>query len=149
MRRTGTVLALAFLLAGCSASHAKTAARPKTFTVTGTLTVSDAYTGTTRAADYGSACTAADGYSDIKEGVDVVVSDSAGTTVALGSLTKGMITDPAAYVSASGPCDFVFTVDSVPAGKRFYRVAVGHRGVQTFSEAALRKHVALTLGSVS
>lgn len=85
-------------------------------------------------------CEGTGGYSDITSGATVVVADAAGKTLALGDLLVSKLAD-------SSTCIFGFTVDGVPAGKKFYGIEVSHRGFVQFSEAQLKGAPALSLGS--
>lgn len=112
----------------------KAVAGPKSFRVTGTLTLqdSDGYTGT-------STCAGKRGYDDIGQGAQVTVSDAAGATVAIGRLGPGE--------KQSFGCVFNFSVPDVPAGKSFYGIEVSHRGVLKYTEAEISTaNLALTLG---
>lgn len=84
-------------------------------------------------------CFGANGYADISAGAQVTVSDSSGKTVALGELSGGRV--------RSGACVFDVTVEDVPAGNRFYKVEVTHRGNVQYSEDEMRNgQVSLVLG---
>jgi hypothetical protein len=130
--RLACALAALFLLAGCSSAKA---ALP--IAVSGTVTLVDANS----AAEWAVAgrCTGTGGFSDLKTGAEVVISDDSGKTLAISSLTAPVTGDVA------GRCIFGFSAD-VPAGKHFYGVTVTHRGAVKFSEAALPT-AALTIGS--
>lgn len=122
---------------------------PASLTVAGTITVSEGHTGTdpAKTPDVGDPCYTTDGYDDIRDGTQVVVSDAHGTTLAVGALSTGTVPAAVSYFGSSGPCEFEFSLNDVPAGKKFYKVAVGHRGEQTYSEAAVQQPITLELGS--
>jgi hypothetical protein len=84
-------------------------------------------------------CSGEDGFSDIKPGAEVVVSDDTGKTLAIDALGVGAIGN------ILEECVFPFTVNNVPAGKGFYGVTVSHRGTVKFREAEVAS-AQLTLG---
>ncbi len=98
----------------------------------------------------GAPCEPLRGYSDMREGAQVVVSDASGTTLALGTLGQGVIDarqgadmhDPIERLSAR--CVFTFSVPGVPAGRQFYRLNLGHRGAPQYTEQELRSGPSLT-----
>jgi hypothetical protein len=95
-------------------------------------------------------CAGSGGYDDLALGAQVVVSDPAGTTVAVGSVTESIpITewddDAEDYLATA--CTLRFLVTGVPAGKGFYGIEVSHRGRLQYSEAQARKELELTIGS--
>ena len=104
---------------------------PRTFDVTGTLLVKS---------DDRIGCYADPGFKDIYAGAQVVVSGKSGETLAIGRLEV----DPT-FVSAAR-CNFVFTVEGVPAGEDFYGIEVSHRGRLQYSEADVQRPIHLTLG---
>jgi hypothetical protein len=113
------------------------------FTVSGTMTLQLAGLADANLRSDGIACdgtseAAGGGYSDVATGVQVVVSDSAGKTIAVGALSRG--------ATKGQSCVMPFTVGGVPAGKGFYGVEIGHRGRLQYPEADLRHGLALTLG---
>jgi hypothetical protein len=113
------------------------------FTVSGTMTLQMAGLADTNLRSDGIACdgtskAAGGGYSDVATGVQVVISDSAGKTVAVGRLGSG--------ATKGRFCVMPFTIANVPAGKGFYGVEVSHRGRLQYPEADLRHGLALTLG---
>lgn len=90
--------------------------------------------------DDGDDCTADDGYDDIEQGAQVVVSDQAGETLGVGNLGAGTL--------RSARCVFGFDIDGVPAGRRFYAVHVGNsnRGEVQHTEQEIRDGVDLSIG---
>ena len=81
----------------------------------------------------------------------VVVRDSSGKTVGLGSLGAAVYaTDPNGPTSPKGPlsadCVFPFSVPDVPAGDSFYSIEVGNNGQVNFSQQDVAVPVHLTLG---
>lgn len=88
-------------------------------------------------------CWGRGGYDDIREGVNVTVTDPEGKVVALGELAKGL---PVIIDDRANSCLFRFEVE-VPAGLKFYGIEVSHRGVIQFTQDELTgKGVTLTLG---
>lgn len=134
---------IALSLTGCGTAAApKPTATP--FEVAGTVGVppygllTGAAGGVTAVGD---PCHADDGFDDIAEGAQVVVSDARGKTVGVGILQAGTFT--------GGKCQFPFTVDAVPSGSRFYGIHVGNsnRGTLQYTRAHLASGVHLTIGS--
>lgn len=68
------------------------------------------------------------GYSDIREGAEVVITDASGKKLAVDSLLTGR------EYQESGLCVFDFSVKGVPSGKGPYSVEVASRGDVTFTE---------------
>lgn len=79
------------------------------------------------------------GYEDITEGAQVVIADSSGKTLAIGSLEGGRRV-------ASTACSFTFTIKGVPDGEAFYGISVAHRGAVQFTRADLDKPIRLSVG---
>jgi len=73
--------------------------------------------------------TAGTAYSDIRQGGEVYVRID-GKTAAVGELGPG---NP-----GYGTCTFIFVVQNVPAGEKFYELEVTRRGVTTYTEQQLR-----------
>lgn len=114
-----------------------------TFKVTGTMTISGT-PGDDLHPVLGvpGACEGIGGYDDLVPGAQVILTDSASHTLALGSV--GWATDSKPGATS---CTLPFEVDKVPAGKRFYGVQIGHRGAVQYTEAQLKDGPALTIGS--
>jgi hypothetical protein len=108
-------------------------------TVRGTVTIRDMSSVTVSSLD-GVSCGGTDGYDDLAAGGAVNITDAGAATVAIGHLDAGK------YDSAHG-CVLPWTVSSVPTGKGFYGVAVGHRAAIKVPEAQMRQVVAMTIGS--
>lgn len=85
----------------------------------------------------GGTCAGDGGYSDIRAGAQVVVSDAAGTTVAVGHLGDG------SWIGAH--CELPFSVD-VPAGSDFYGLQVASRNVVQYKAGQLNSPVVLSIG---
>lgn len=151
MTRTRILPAAAVLVAlaltGCSSEDAdppaaeNSSSAPASRTVTGTLTLNDA-DGFTWSSETG--CVGDGGYDDIHGGTQVVITDSAGATVALGKLDQGKL-DGTIKGQTADQCKFTFAVPGVPTGKGFYGVEVGKRGRVQYPEQQLFSALALTL----
>lgn len=109
----------------------------RSMTVSGVMVLTDLSSGVQVDSTDGVTCTGKGSYLDIQAGAEVTVTDAAGATVALGTLEAGH------YDTAKG-CVFSWKV-SVPAGKKFYGIEVGHRGVLRYSEAELRNPLTMSL----
>ena len=129
----GGVAAVWYLSAGKSPIEAvKDVAGPRTYRITGTLTLADGFSASTT-------CSGKGGFRDISEGAQVTITDSTGATIALGHLGTGRVD--------TGGCVFPFEVADVPAGKEFYGIEVSHRGVIKYGENEVRgSSIKLTLG---
>jgi hypothetical protein len=112
-----------------------TSAGLQTFAVTGDLKLTDTGNGWAS----GEVCSGSGGYRDIQAGAQVVVTDAAGTVVAVGSLSVGI-------AETFMICRFGFGVAGVPAGRGFYGVEVTHRGQVRYAEADLKSPIEVTLG---
>jgi hypothetical protein len=141
MLRTLALTVAALTLTACQAAEPRAAApsatpEPETFDVRGTLTLSG-YRDLTFAGDD---CVGVGGYGDIRGGAPVIVRDSRGEQLALGTLEPGMwpVTD-------EWSCDFAFRLDDVPESGTTYSVEVGRRGEVPFTRDQAGS-VRLTLG---
>lgn len=101
---------------------------------------------TTDAGAPGADCTGTSGFDDIKAGAQVVITGPAGETVGVGQLEPGSTANDPDLSGRYTHCRFLFTVTGVPAGKRFYGIAVGHRDPLQETEADLKRPLQLTLG---
>ena len=114
---------------------------PVSYVLTGAITLfADAYL--SHFPVQGSTCYGKGDYSDVTEGLGIVVRNSQGTIMARGSLEAGEVTD-----IAFKECQFTFAVSSIPFSE-FYELAVGSRVQQVYSHADLEKldwHVDLPL----
>lgn len=106
--------------------------RPTSFDLHGSLQLRDRET-------IRSACLGQGGYSDIRVGAQVFVTDASGKTVGIGQVenseNKGLF------------CDYAFVVRDVPAGLDFYGVEVSKRGRVQYSEEQVRSGITLSLGA--
>jgi hypothetical protein len=107
--------------------------KSKPFTLHGTLTLHGA-----TSVIPGTGCQGKGGYQDIGPGAAVTVTDESGSLLAKGKLERG-----SEYPEF---CVMGFDVDGVPAGKKFYKVEVSHRGQMSYTEAEARRRVDLQLG---
>lgn len=143
MRRILPLALLAILaIAGCGSTETDTPAPPETRNIFGQMTVG------LSPGDIGwygpetTPCQPGGGYSDIHEGAQVVVTDAAAKTLAVGSLGPGMQDD----TGAGKTCVFSFWVNDVPVGEKFYGVEVAHRGRLQYPAARITDPIILTLG---
>jgi hypothetical protein len=90
----------------------------------------------------GQECAGKGGYSDIRGGTQVVVTDGAGKTIGVASLAAGRLYS---FDNQSTMCVFDFQT-TVPAGHAFYGVAVGKRGTVQYSSEQVAQPLRLTLG---
>ena len=90
-------------------------------------------------------CTGTGGYDDIDADTTVVVTDNAGTTVAIGKLGAGQPVRDPDDPSRAQTCMYTFDIPNVPSGRHFYGIEVGHRGRVQFTEAQLGERVQLEL----
>lgn len=116
---------------------------PETFEISGDLTL------TGYGLKYGTSsgdCLGDGGYSDIHGGLNVVVTDSKGETVAMGALSnEGKARRDSVSPIRPTSCTFTFTIADVPEGSKFYGITLGRRGTQQFARDDLNQPVHLTL----
>ncbi|MGZ4513357.1 MAG: serine/threonine-protein kinase, partial [Mycobacterium sp.] len=113
-------------------------APPAPFTLTGTLQLTTD-TIKTSGLPSGYSCAGDRDYLDIGPGAAVTVVNETGKLVA-----KGVI--ESSY-GQQGSCLFLFRVNDIPGGQRFYRVQVTQRGETSYTEAEARAGIHLILGS--
>ncbi|UWZ37477.1 hypothetical protein Drose_04130 [Dactylosporangium roseum] len=85
-------------------------------------------------------CQGMGGFSDLRGGTQVVITDAGGKKLAVGALAAGRAGDfstNADGTQRAGSCTLAFAVPGVPRGVGPYGVEVSHRGVQTYSEERL------------
>ena len=116
---------------------------PPAFTVTGTLTLRLGQFTWDRDPDR---CSGWRGYDDIRAGTPVVVTDPAGTTIAVGALDPGVPRRDPANTSRATECRFTFGVTGVPGSHRFYGVQVGRRGKLDYTRDSIGRPLGLTFG---
>lgn len=119
-------------LTGCS-NGGPAAPSPAPITVGGALRVPRSLSG-----GFSQECVTGGGYSDIKEGAQVVITDEANKTIALGHLEGGTLD--------GARCVFPFSLPDVPAGHRFYGIEVSHRGRLQYTAEQLAVSLQLTVG---
>jgi hypothetical protein len=88
-------------------------------------------------------CAAKSGYDDVQEGTEVVISDAAGTTLAVGQLEAGKVVRSEAGFNV---CEFRFQVSGVPGGHSTYRVEISDRGDFHYNQDEMTRGVVLYLG---
>lgn len=146
-------LVVALTLAACGTTQpaAPAAVPPATFTVKGVLKLHDdnmrnaSYDQIANNCNFNSACaeSAGDfcaagsaGYSDIRTGAQVTVTDSTGKVVGIGSLESGrtpLVPNIWKYNNYP-PCLFPFEVWNVPDNGNIYGVQIAHRGTVQFTK---------------
>ena len=145
----GLLSAFVVLVAGCSSPStpaATTSAPSSKFIVQGSVFINGVGSGdpTDLTANYsyldpGSNCYGINDFKDIDGNASIVVSDDSGHTVAIGRFSGSKD-------SNSTVCTLDFTVKDVPAGLKFYSVAVAHRSSQKFTEAELHQPLTIPFG---
>lgn len=128
---------VAFLVIAGAAFFAGRSAKDDSQPVAGTFVLTDEDLDVV-----GETCAGSGGFSDVTEGLAVVVKDEAGKVLATSRLRSGEV------VEDGDACSFPFTVE-VPRAD-FYTFEVGNRGDQTYSHEDLRRQgwfVGFTLGS--
>jgi hypothetical protein len=98
----------------------------------------------------GSRCAGTGGYSDVRTGLEVVVKNEDGKTIANGNLgvPDTLELEGRDYVFG---CTFPIVVHDIPNAK-FYEVSVGRRGTQSYSQEELEAagwRIELSLGDSS
>jgi hypothetical protein len=146
-------LLIALIATGCSTNRptSTTATTTAARAITGTFTLVGTKDGA-KTDDYGApidgefidlgqyGCAGTGGYDDIEAGLQVQVSDEAGTAIGTGQLALGKMT--------ATECRFPFVVQNLPVAK-FYKINVGTRGELDYSYAELQAagwNVGFTLG---
>lgn len=77
-------------------------------------------------------CWGRNGYDDIRQGAQVVITDSTGATVGVGQLSAG---EPSVVSDRATKCVLRWQVPDIPDGSDFYAVEVSHRGKVQYSRA--------------
>lgn len=148
--RTLAATAATILLAACgSGDDQSTAAPSPTATptvaqVTGTFVLVSQTSQETTAPAVGSVCRGTGGYSDINEGMEVLLKSN-GVTLDVARFSPGSLsrvdtpTPPRGVyaVKSTTHCSFRFTL-AVPPGHDFYTVTVGRRGERTYTWEEIR-----------
>ncbi|AQZ67625.1 unnamed protein product [[Actinomadura] parvosata subsp. kistnae] len=76
-------------------------------------------------------------FADVNLGAQIVVTDAAAKTIALGRLDDGMHQERG--------CVFEFSM-AVPAGHEFYGVEIAHQGRQQYTAAQMNEPIEVTFG---
>lgn len=142
----GTGVTVNLLSRTQAAAPASVAASPSaaTLTASGTLLLKRGEFSWNSAAD--PTCQGLGGYSDLRAGTQVVVTDAAGKKLAVGALVAGRAGDFSTEsdgTQRAGSCSLSFAVSGVPRGVGPYGVEVSHRGVQNYNETELDRGVML------
>lgn len=116
---------------------AATACGSSPIKVSGTLTMKPDYPSVVVSQGF---CVTSSGYADIRPGAQVIVTDGASKTLAVGQLDFG---EP----NKAGDCVWPFAIDGVPGGLDFYGFEVTHRGRVQYPAAQVAQPLILTLGS--
>ena len=90
-------------------------------------------------------CSGWRGYDDIHAGTQVVVTDPAGTTIAIGALGQGVPRRDPVDTSRATECRLPLRVAGVPGGHQFYGLEVGRRGKLDYPRDRIDKPLELTL----
>jgi hypothetical protein len=154
--RSGVLLALALILAGCSSSSGgksgqpssprASSSAPATFDLAATLTIKGPYSTGVDAMTAGAPCIGINNqgtdYEDIAAGSPVAVTDGAGATVGVGTLPAGKMT---VVDLATRECVFDVRVAGIPAGRGIYGLTIGNHSTRQMKEADFRAGAAFTL----
>ncbi|MCZ4552216.1 hypothetical protein [Gordonia rubripertincta] len=109
---------------------------PTAFTLDGSISLSDSIT--TYGLPSAFECAGEEGHDDIGPQSSVTVSDETGDIIATGDVVSSS--------GGSSGCTLSFTATDVPAGKKFYKVEVSHRGGLTYTEDEAREGISMSLG---
>lgn len=154
-RRLALAAAPLVLLAACSSGGSEEK-KPQPITVKGTVTlvglVGSMYGDSQEIVDYdtvgasdeaedGDSCAGDGGYSDLKGGAQVTITDDAGKTLGLGTLTPGALTP------TDHNCAFNFEVKDVDTSAKFFKIGVSHRDGPQYTLDDLKSGPALTIGN--
>jgi len=90
-------------------------------------------------------CFAYGGYDDVRPGLQVVVADETGTTLAVGALEGGEVEGVLGSSLRQRRCRFPFFVN-VDQPAKFYRLTIGTRGEHVLTPKEARERIELTLG---
>jgi hypothetical protein len=116
------------------------------FTAAGTLLLKRGEFSWNSAAD--PTCQGLNGFSDLRGGTQVTVTDAAGKKLAIGVLANGRagdFTTDSDGAQRAASCALSFAVTGVPRGVGPYGVEISHRGVQNYNEAQLDAGVTLRI----
>ena len=115
-------------------------APPAPFALTGTLQLTSDSIKTTGLPG-GYSCAGDRTYNDIGPGATVTVADETGRIIAKGTIQSSY--------GQQGSRLFLFRVNDVPGGEKFYRVQVAQRGETPYPEAEAKAGITLALGSTT
>lgn len=134
-KRTRTILiaAVAAVLLAAAGVSGWLLLRGDTISVTGHVEIA----GDGFAKLAGGSCQGDGGYSDIRPGAQVVVTDAGGTTIAIGRLGGG------SWIGSH--CELPFEVD-VPGGSDFYGIQIASRNTVQYEADRLSSPIVLTIG---
>lgn len=143
MRRILPLALIALALTSCGGDQP--------ISVIGTMSVAGGDSANGASDGNGAPCEMSGGYSDIKSGAQVVVTDAGSKTLALGALGPGKLLlpnndDTPLYKWVARRCVFPFSVANVPAGQQFYGVEVSHRGRVQYPADRIAQPLDLSLG---
>lgn len=131
-RKPTPIIAAALIVLALIAGGVYLLAWPKEFDFHGTLQLQDP--ATVRAG-----CIGQGGYADIRDHVQVVVTDASEKTVGIGQVEK--------HTNKGLFCAYDFLVRDIPGGLGFYGVEVSKRGRVQYDEEQMRAGVTLSLGA--
>ncbi|WP_058036866.1 hypothetical protein [Rhodococcus sp. KB6] len=129
--RVGVFAVTALVLVGCSSEPEK--AEPIDFT--GMLALNQVMIRPD--IDERGGCVGKDGFSDIREGVSVLISDKSGEPLVKTKLNQGRPKD-------NFTCTFRFTAE-VPGGEDFYTVQVAARNKMTYTGEEMKAGIQMSL----
>lgn len=90
-------------------------------------------------------CVGRAAHDDIAANTQVLVTDPAGTNLAIGQLGAGQPVMNPDDATRADSCMFTFDIPNVPSGKGIYGIEVSNRGKVQFKEADLRDRITLGL----
>jgi hypothetical protein len=111
------------------------------FLVTGTLQLNGDGSITTTDLPMGFGCAGIRGYGDIGPGSPVTVSDESGTLLAKGTIESSR--------GDKTSCVLTFKAFDVPAGAKFYKLEISHRGEMSYTEAEVKRGVDVSIGDIT
>lgn len=91
-------------------------------------------------------CSGKGGYDDIHGGAQVVITDAANTTIAIGALEPGIPTRDPGRPGYATECRFPFSIADVPGGHEFYGVEISHRGKLQYTREQMASPLEFSLG---
>jgi hypothetical protein len=143
MKRLFVIAAVVLLLAGCSSSSPESAPKQATYSYSGHVST----TALDSEEDFGGSCLSIGGYDDIETGAQVIVTDADGKTVAVTTLSDGvLVAGVEPYQRELSTCQFAFAV-KVEGKSDFYGIHVGDevRGTVQYTRTQMTAGPELTL----